>query len=75
MDLSTSRSLPRLRAALMGSAVLAGAVFSGAPSVLAADQSGCGVVPLDVEMIIDRSGSMNDNGLLSGGHVRILLQE
>jgi len=43
-----------------------------APAVLGADPlAGCGLKPLDVELIIDRSGSMNDANFSSGGHVRL----
>ncbi|HEX7472338.1 MAG TPA: vWA domain-containing protein [Candidatus Limnocylindrales bacterium] len=62
----------------------AGLLFSSAASVaasgategaghgqanVATDQSGCGLIPLDVELIIDRSGSMGDNK--SDGHTRL----
>ena len=62
----------------------AGLLFSSAASVaasgategaghgqanVAVDQSGCGLIPLDVELIIDRSGSMGDNK--SDGHTRL----
>jgi von Willebrand factor type A domain len=36
---------------------------------VALDQSGCGLIPLDVELIIDRSGSMGSNS--SDGHPRM----
>jgi hypothetical protein len=62
----------------------AGLLFSSAASVaasgaaggaghpvanIAVDQAGCGDIPLDVELIIDRSGSMGDNS--SDGHTRM----
>jgi hypothetical protein len=36
---------------------------------IAVDQSGCGLIPLDIELIIDRSGSMGSNS--SDGHTRM----
>ena len=36
---------------------------------VALDQTGCGLIPLDVELIIDRSGSMGDNS--TDGHTRM----
>ena len=36
---------------------------------IAVDQSGCGLIPLDVELIVDRSGSMGSNS--SDGHTRM----
>ena len=40
-----------------------------AQSNIAVDQVGCGLIPLDVELIVDRSGSMGDN--ISNGHTRL----
>ena len=42
---------------------------AGHPRDIALDQTGCGLIPLDVELIIDRSGSMGDNS--SDGHTRM----
>ena len=36
---------------------------------IAVDQSGCGLIPLDVELVVDRSGSMGSNS--SNGHTRL----
>ncbi len=36
---------------------------------VALDQAGCGLIPLDVELIVDRSGSMGSNS--SDGHTRM----
>ena len=53
------------------SVAAAGATGTGghAQSNVAVDQSGCGLIPLDVELIVDRSGSMGDN--VSNGHTRL----
>jgi hypothetical protein len=51
-------------AAIFSSLLLAGTASIG----LAADNQGCGFRPLDVELIIDRSGSMSSEQ--SGGHSR-----
>jgi hypothetical protein len=40
-------------------------------SNVAVDQSSCGIVPLDVELIVDRSGSMSAAGNATGGKTRI----
>jgi Mg-chelatase subunit ChlD len=51
-------------------AILASLLLAGTASVgLAADDVSCGVRPLDVELIIDRSGSMSSEQ--SGGQTRI----
>ncbi len=43
-----------------------------APAALAADPlAGCGRMPLDVEFIIDRSGSMGETQWATDGHVRL----
>lgn len=56
------KSLARLRTAVIGSAVIAGSMLgAGAAPALAVSQS-CGTVPLDIEFILDRSGSMTSNG-------------
>jgi Mg-chelatase subunit ChlD len=52
-------------AALLASLLLAGTASVG----MAADNPDCGLRPLDVELIIDRSGSMSSQQ--SGGHSRI----
>jgi Mg-chelatase subunit ChlD len=53
-------------AVLVGSLVLA---FRASVSLAVVDQADCGIHPLDVELIIDRSGSMQSEQ--SGGHTRI----
>lgn len=44
-------------------------VAGAAGSDIAVDQAGCGLIPLDVELVVDRSGSMGDNK--SDGHTRL----
>lgn len=59
-------------AALVASAAIVPVGLRMAEPVLAADPlAGCGLKPLDVELIIDRSGSMGDTQFSSGGHVRL----
>lgn len=63
------RTLPAL---LATASLLASAIFTASTSFVAAqdnDAQACGVRPLDVELIIDRSGSMQSQQ--SGGHTRI----
>jgi hypothetical protein len=47
----------------------AAVVADHAQSNIADDQSGCGLIPLDIELIVDRSGSMGSNS--SNGHTRL----
>src|SRR5664279_125286 len=78
------RTLARLTRTVGAAVATAGLLFSSAASVAASgategaghgqsnvaiDQSGCGLIPLDVELIVDRSGSMVDNS--NDGHTRL----
>jgi hypothetical protein len=61
---------PRFFAGFISAALLASLLLvATAPTGLAAPDQGCGLRPLDVELIIDRSGSMSSQQ--SGGHTRI----
>jgi uncharacterized repeat protein (TIGR01451 family) len=80
MTVSTARWRGHLRTAgttvaaalLAASAAIVPVGTQVAAPVLAADPlAGCGLKPLDVELIIDRSGSMGDTQNQSGGHVRL----
>jgi len=57
---------------LMASAAIVPVGSQIAPAALAADPlAGCGRMPLDVEFIIDRSGSMGETQWATDGHVRL----
>lgn len=57
---------------LMASAAIVPVGSQLAPAALAADPlAGCGRMPLDVELIIDRSGSMGETQWSTDGHVRL----
>lgn len=80
MTASTARWRGHLRSAgttaaaalLAASAAIVPVGLRTAPAVLAADPlAGCGLKPLDVELIIDRSGSMGETQWATGGHVRL----
>ncbi len=59
-------------AMLIASAALVPVGTRLAPSILATDDlQGCGRKPLDVELIIDRSGSMGETQWATDGHVRL----
>jgi uncharacterized repeat protein (TIGR01451 family) len=78
------RAVAALSRTIGAAVATAGLLFASATSVAAAgaagpaghsqsnvpvDQSGCGLIPLDVELIVDRSGSMGANS--SNGHTRL----
>ena len=80
MTASTARWRGQLRsvgtaaavALLATSATIAPVGIRMVPAALAADPlAGCGLKPLDVELIIDRSGSMGETQWSTGGHVRL----
>lgn len=80
MTAATTRWRGHLRSAgtataaamLVASAALVPVGTRLAPVVLAADDlQGCGRKPLDVELIIDRSGSMGETQWATDGHVRL----
>ena len=80
MTASTTRLRGHLRsvgtaaavALLATSATIAPVGIRMVPAALAADPlAGCGLKPLDVELIIDRSGSMGETQWSTGGHVRL----
>jgi von Willebrand factor type A domain len=65
------RTLSRVRSATAATALLGLAMLSSGPVALAAPAAGptCGTLPLDVELILDRSGSMTSNS--NAGHTRL----
>ncbi len=80
MTATTARWREHLRSAgttaaaalLVASAAIIPVGSQLAPTALAADPlAGCGLKPLDVELIVDRSGSMGDSQFNSGGHARM----
>jgi Mg-chelatase subunit ChlD len=71
-----SRHRGRLSLTLSAAAVFTGALMLAAPAgVVGQDegQAGCGTVPLDIELIIDRSGSMGMTELATGTPPRVRL--
>lgn len=57
---ATATRVPRRLLGLLAAASIVGtALLSAGVAPIAADQTSCGVRPIDLELIIDRSGSMN----------------